>query len=1368
MKRAARFSTAPGSYGFDEDRQTPVQPAQGSNMRALIGHAKTLQRMDLRTLVKQGTRIGARGTLKITPLQTDTAIDIGSLDPLLTSGAHQLAKMGSHVNIVADTRSSEAVEAIRKDPKEDDLDEPQGSEKVIGDGETRREAASRLLCRKGTFKRNRLAANAIECHLKRLFREIPFIAGLPGGVRDKVPQLLRLRKAPADSVLYRQGDAPELYYIILSGQVCLWTHIPLESTSPGGSGVLTLEQGTSAAHTQCYSIEQLIAQQEEIFAEDSQQYETASTHDDIGCEVSILGVGACFGEVGLLKDQPRRFTATTTEDCELLVIRKADFNRVITQELQKQHMKQVAHLTRQLLREFDFFKKLSEGVQNATPNIMHYARFKKGEIPFQEGDLPDRCFILLSGEVSVWKYPQSEGKETEQSRSAEYARRALVGNEIAMRICANVALKLSQKPGETLRRAANKVAICIGRKSKFIRPLGAARTDLEDEESDTEYIEELGNALDSGWHETFGGLVSLWGPGVLFGELALMNGEQRSATVVCDSKCEFLVIEKADFDLVLKEEMQRDRALQLPPHLPPLLEEIPIFSSLAVDTKAHLPYVMKFCRKDAGTVLFWEGDSPESCYFLLSGQASVWVTTMAEDQTLNTKVAKGNGSVRRKCHHLMTIMIPGLTQVDHAQESSSPLSHRTSIDPVDVGHSTSGQEMAHQTFQVLAPGLFPVAKLGQGVLFGEDALVNDKPRSATIKCDKDCYMLVIHKPDYDTVLRQEVTKAKVKALSAQVVRLLKEFSVFQQLEPHVQATLPDVVRYSKVPRGAVLFEQGSAPSCCYIVLSGVVTVWKCDDTVQPGFGKLADIAGDGDVSRRDSARSRLLHARSTQAARGHSKGEAGDQVRAASKREHISEDRAGVRRSVSKGQASERKASKNLPMPTLAPQVTSPPLTPVSAATMHKCMALASMLAKVDGEGHHDHTKYDTFDPQDNGVPVAALGPGIMFGELALLSDDKRDATCLCAEDCEFLLISREDFDSILKTQIKKANREKMDFLKAHAPVMRSLPDATSDMVLRSIEKASVPRHHMFITMGEVADSSVYFVWKGAVECYGKAMHTARGKRATPKKEELLKYGILMAGSVFGSVLPKTRMPYSIEAASSPCEVLRISADILRQFPDSIVQGLREFIEQGMSRRIERLPPMGAPGDLTTRSAGMPASSPRPATSHCLPATRGFMQIKGGDLPMNLHLGHTTKAFISHCPYRRAPSPGRGRASTPPEMTGPVIVVPPNSARDRDRRAQLRSADSSQNPRHRRSVCSSSAMSRAESLVMSRSPSARSLSPSRSAAGFIDTGSRSPSRSNLRAALVKAGERPFVDVALQENNLISKAGKHPGLDYALI
>jgi CRP-like cAMP-binding protein len=66
-----------------------------------------------------------------------------------------------------------------------------------------------------------------------------------------------------------------------------------------------------------------------------------------------------------------------------------------------------------------------------------------------------------------------------------------------------------------------------------------------------------------------------------------------------------------------------------------------------------------------------------------------------------------------------------------------------------------------------------VVQLGTGSSFGELALINNKPRAATIKCLSDCHFAVISKNVYEKVLK----KIEIKNQN-QLVDFLKHLPFF--------------------------------------------------------------------------------------------------------------------------------------------------------------------------------------------------------------------------------------------------------------------------------------------------------------------------------------------------------------------------------------------------------------------------------------------------------------------------------------------------------------------------------------------------------------------------------------------------------------
>jgi CRP-like cAMP-binding protein len=104
---------------------------------------------------------------------------------------------------------------------------------------------------------------------------------VPGGVSEakllEIARIAEKKTVTAHTVLYRQGDPGDAFYVIISGKVRVFRR--------GREGVET--------------------------------------------DFSHLGPGDSFGEMALLTGRPRTAHAETTEETQLLVVRKERFDRVL-------------------------------------------------------------------------------------------------------------------------------------------------------------------------------------------------------------------------------------------------------------------------------------------------------------------------------------------------------------------------------------------------------------------------------------------------------------------------------------------------------------------------------------------------------------------------------------------------------------------------------------------------------------------------------------------------------------------------------------------------------------------------------------------------------------------------------------------------------------------------------------------------------------------------------------------------------------------------------------------------------------------------------------------------------------------------------
>ena len=66
-------------------------------------------------------------------------------------------------------------------------------------------------------------------------------------------------------------------------------------------------------------------------------------------------------------------------------------------------------------------------------------------------------------------------------------------------------------------------------------------------------------------------------------------------------------------------------------------------------------------------------------------------------------------------------------------------------------------------------------------------------------------------------------------------------------------------------------------------------------------------------------------------------------------------------------------------------------------------------------------TKVQMADDEGKEVILAVLGPGDFFGEMGLIDDEPRAASVLTTEPCEFVVITKDDFNALLKNNFEIA-----------------------------------------------------------------------------------------------------------------------------------------------------------------------------------------------------------------------------------------------------------------------------------------------------------------------------------------------------------
>lgn len=244
------------------------------------------------------------------------------------------------------------------------------------------------------------------------------------------------------------------------------------------------------------------------------------------------------------------------------------------EEMQAKHIKY-------LLQDYEFFQKLAPEVREQLPSIIQLVPGrKKGEVLFFEGAKPDNAYILLSGIVGVYKHLQQE-----QHNAADDEKEKTV-SEDSTSCPASARSFASSSDGQPQQQQPRRRPPSQG---------AFSMTKVQEPSHD--------------WGTSLGKLEE----GALFGELALLNDTVRSATIVCEEDCDFLAIERADFEAVLKAGLARAREDKL--NL--LREHLPGFRSLPEHKMNKVFYRFQYQKFPKGHMFAIGGNWAKSQAFLL-------------------------------------------------------------------------------------------------------------------------------------------------------------------------------------------------------------------------------------------------------------------------------------------------------------------------------------------------------------------------------------------------------------------------------------------------------------------------------------------------------------------------------------------------------------------------------------------------------------------------------------------------------------------------------------------------------------------------------------------------------------------------------
>lgn len=109
------------------------------------------------------------------------------------------------------------------------------------------------------------------------------------------------------------------------------------------------------------------------------------------------------------------------------------------------------------------------------------------------------------------------------------------------------------------------------------------------------------------------------------GELALLYGQPRAATVTALDNCELIVLSKKAYDKIIRVFCMQKIQAQGEDYFS-FMTNIPIFHSMSTTTIKYFAQIASLRRYPANTVLFSQGERPNAMYFIYAGSIKAYRT----------------------------------------------------------------------------------------------------------------------------------------------------------------------------------------------------------------------------------------------------------------------------------------------------------------------------------------------------------------------------------------------------------------------------------------------------------------------------------------------------------------------------------------------------------------------------------------------------------------------------------------------------------------------------------------------------------------------------------------------------------------------
>mmetsp|Transcript_3682 Transcript_3682/g.9353 ORF Transcript_3682/g.9353 Transcript_3682/m.9353 type:complete len:560 (+) Transcript_3682:52-1731(+) len=441
-------------------------------------------------------------------------------------------------------------------------------------------------------------------------------------------------------------------------------------------------------------------------------------------------------------------------------------------------------------------------------------------------------------------------------------------------------------------------------------------------------------------------------------------------------------------------------------------------------------------------------------------------------------------------------------------------------------------------------------------------------------------------------------------------RILEGVDFYREWDATIQQRVPHVVTYMRYPAGTPLFVEGELPGNCFYVMSGRLLVLRQEDAseVKQSLSAFASTWAAPVAAADVSATDMSIPAAPAE--------DFDDGAPACRKEELLQHVLQRVQQLMAASPAQQVMHSRSRSVPAARRDRLHDDDDAVKGAsgawafpTRHRAWSVSrwqhSRLMKA-AEGQSIHRSMDL------GPPLEVVSGGSVVGEQSLLKGQARACSVVCAEDCDCLVIHREEFDRMLKKDMRRMEEEKQKFLMRHVPGLRDAPAAPSSRINSAMQlftRSFYPSGFKFLMQGHVAkEEAIYVIADGRIE-FTHIIPVKETAEKFPTKEEsiskqhamrsprvmhscapslrrqnvgayvpirngaeipALPLSVLVSGALFGSLPLPMAEPFTVQAAR-PCQLYVVTAHNVAKLPAAFSEHLREYLAIATKWRLERL-----------------------------------------------------------------------------------------------------------------------------------------------------------------------------------------------------